>query len=155
MWTRRPYEAFQIDSAGLIVDSLDDDDYVERAFKSSTSVLTGGSIESKLPATLELSGRFAYTPRMLSCQHAARARFNDSAQGKQSAEAMLGGEYSVRGPWLVRAGFEAGGPLGTRVAIGGGLHTARYSFNVGCSWHGGLFDSARGISLGFSHALHW
>ncbi len=147
-------EAFEIDSAGLIVDSLDDDDYVERAFKSSTSVLTGGSIESKLPATLELSGRFAYTPRMLFVS-TLRARFDDSAQGKRGTEAMLGGEYSVRGPWLVRAGFGAGGPLGTRVAIGGGLHTARYSFDVGCSWHGGLFDSARGISLGFSHALHW
>lgn len=147
-------EAFEIDSAGLIVDSLDDEEYVERAFQASTSVVTGGSFESKLPPTLEASGRFAYSPRVLFLS-TLRARLEDSAQGDAGLEASLGGEYSAYGPLVVRAGFGACGPLGTRLAIGGGIRTSRYSLDVGCAWHGGLFNSAKGISLGISHALHW
>jgi len=147
-------DAFEIDSSGLIVDSLDDENYVERAFKSSSSVLTGGSIESKLPATLELAGRYAYSPRALFVS-TLRARMDNTAQGDRGVEASLGGEYTVHGPFVARAGMGAGGPLGTRFAIGCGMLTKHYSLDIGCSWHGGMFSSARGVSIGFSHSLHW
>lgn len=147
-------DAFEIDSAGLIVDSLDDEDYVSRAFRSSSEVVTGGSIESKIPVTLEASGRYAHSPRLLFLG-TLRGRFEDGAQGSAGVEASAGGEYGLIGPWLGRAGIAVGGPLGTRFALGTGLHTPHYDIDVGVSWHGGLFSSTRGMSVGLSHAIHW
>lgn len=147
-------EAFAIDSAGLIVDSLDDQDYVSRAFERTTSVVTGGNIESKVPLTMEVSSRYDYSRRLL-LLGTLRARFEQSAQGDHGAELALGGEYKAIGPLLVRAGIGTGGPLQTRYAIGVGVRTSHYDFDFGASWHNGLFSSTRGIALGFSHALHW
>ncbi|MBL0061450.1 MAG: hypothetical protein IPP40_08215 [bacterium] len=147
-------DAFEIDSSGLIVDSLDDEDYVNRAFNSTTDVVTGGSIESKIPAILEASGRFDYSPRLMFVG-TLRSRLEESAQGKPGFEIAGGGEYNVVGPLLARAGIGFGGPLGTRFALGTGVHTQHYSIDIGCSWHGGLFNSTRGISPGISHAIHW
>ncbi|MBK6766350.1 MAG: hypothetical protein IPG71_08540 [bacterium] len=147
-------DAFAIDSTGLIVDSLDDQDYVSRSFERTTSVVTGGSIESTIPVTLEMSGRYDYSRRSLFLG-TLRARFDDSAQGERGAELSIGGEYKAVGPMLVRAGLGAGGPLQTRYALGLGVRTSRYDFDFGASWHNGLFSAARGISLGISHSLHW
>lgn len=147
-------DAFEIDSAGLIVDSLDDEDYVNRAFNSTTDVITGGSIESKIPTILEATGRFAYSPKLL-LVGTLLGRLEASAQGKTGVEVAAGAEYVAYGPFVVRAGLGSGGPLGNRFALGAGLHTARYSIDVGWSWHDGLFNSMRGVSIGISHALHW
>lgn len=147
-------DAFEIDSAGLIVDSLDDEDYVERAFQSSSDEISGGSIESKIPAILEVAGRYDYSPRLMFVG-TLRSRMEESAQGKPSMEISAGSEYKAVGPLLVRAGLGAGGPLGTRIALGTGVHTEHYSIDLGFSWHGGFLNSSRGLSIGLSHSLHW
>lgn len=147
-------DAFEVDSAGVIVDSLDDDGYVKRAFRSSTTSIAGGSIESKIPATLELSGRYQLAPRALLLS-TFRARFEESAQGKAGAEIALGGEYSATKVLLLRAGLGTGGPLGTRISAGGGVRTKHYDFDLGCAWHEGLFSATRGLSFGIGHSIHW
>ncbi len=147
-------DAFEIDSSGLIVDSLDDEDYVTRAFKSSSDVITGGNIESKIPATLEVSGRYDYSPRLMFVS-TLRARLEASAQGTTGAELALGSEYKVVGPLLLRAGIGSGGPLGTRFAIGAGVRTTHYDFDFGCAWHEGFFSATRGVSIGIGHSIHW
>lgn len=147
-------DAFEIDSSGLIVDSLDDEDYVSRAFKSRTDVITGGNIESKIPATLEVSGRYDYSPRLMLIS-TLRVRFEESAQGKTGAELALGGEYKAVGSLLIRAGLGSGGPLGTRFSIGSGVRTKHYDFDIGASWHNGFFSATRGVSIGIGHSIHW
>lgn len=147
-------DAFEVDSAGVIVDSLDDDGYVKRAFRSSTTSIAGGSIESKIPAILELSGRYQLAPRTLLLS-TFRARFEESAQGKAGAEIALGGEYSATKVLLLRAGLGTGGPLGTRISAGGGVRTKHYDFDLGCAWHEVLFSATRGLSFGIGHSIHW
>ncbi len=147
-------DAFEIDSAGLIVDSLDDDGYVSRAFQSSSDAISGGSIESKIPATLEASGRYKYSQRLLFVG-TLRGRMEESAQGKPGMEASLGSEYGIAGPWLIRCGLGTGGPLRSRFSLGTGVMTKHYSLDVGFSWHGGFFNATRGLSLGLSHSIYW
>lgn len=147
-------DAFEIDSSGLIVDSLDDEDYVSRAFNSSTDVVTGGNIESKIPAILELSGRHDYSNRLVFVG-TFRSRFEKSAQGDSGVELAVGSEYKVVGPMLLRAGLGSGGPLGTRFSIGSGVRTRHYDFDIGASWHDGFFSATRGVSIGIGHSIHW
>lgn len=147
-------DAFEIDSAGLIVDSLDDEDYISRAFQSTSDVITGGSIESKIPTTLEASGRYQYSKELL-LVGTLRARLVESAQGDTGAEFAFGGEYTVFGPLLVRGGFGSGGPLGTRLALGTGVRTSHYSLDISWAWHDGLLTSTRGLSVGIGHSIYW
>jgi hypothetical protein len=147
-------DAFEIDSTGLIVDSLDDEDYVSRAFKSSSDEVTGGNIESKIPTTLEISARYQYSPKLL-LLGTVRGRLEESAQGKTGVDISAGGQYSLVGPWVARCGIGSGGPLRTRFSIGTGIETAHYGFDIGAAWHDGFLSTARGVSIGISHSLYW
>ncbi|MCB1059304.1 MAG: hypothetical protein KDB65_03650 [Calditrichaeota bacterium] len=147
-------DAFEIDSTGLIVDSLDDEDYVSRAFQSSSDAVTGGNVESKIPTILEFSGRYQYSPKLMFVG-TLRGRLEASAQGKTGVEVSTGGEYKIAGPWVARCGLGTGGPLRTRFSIGTGIETSHYSLDLGASWHDGFFSSTRGLSFGISHALYW
>ncbi|MCB9358017.1 MAG: hypothetical protein H6506_04195 [Calditrichaeota bacterium] len=147
-------DAFEVDSAGVIVDSLDDEDYVSRAFRSSSNSVSGGSIETQLPTILEASGRHVLTPRALLLA-TVRVRLQESAQGKPGGEIALGGEHKIAEMFLIRGGFGSGGPFGTRFSLGGGLRTGHYDLDIGCAWHDGLFASTKGLSIGFGHSIHW
>ncbi|MCC6476166.1 hypothetical protein IT157_03850 [bacterium] len=147
-------EAFAVDSAGIIVDSLDDDDYLERVFEHSQDTLSGGGYESKLPTILESSGRYKLNEKFLFLG-TLRARLQESAQGKAGVEVAAGGEYRPHRLIVLRGGAGVGGPLGFRLGTGVGLDTKHYLFDFGISWHGGVFKDVKGVTLGINHAIRF
>lgn len=148
-------EAFEIDSAGIIVDSLDEDGYIkERVFEHTQDTLAGGGYESKMPTILEASGRYALNSKFLFLG-TLRGRLQESAQGKAGVDASVGAEYRPHRLFAIRGGLGAGGPLGFRVGTGVGLDTKHYLLDLGISWHGGIFNDVKGMTIGLNHAIRF
>jgi len=145
---------WEADSAGIIIDSLDDDNYLKRLYNSTDQSFPGGTIESTLPTIIELDARFEAEKR-LSLMGTMLYRTETSAQGRSGVEGALAGELRPLN-WLpVQAGLSLGGSPGWQVGAGTGLRFRHYELSLGASWSRGLFDEARGVSLGLSQQIRF
>jgi len=147
-------QVWESDSAGIIVDSLDDDDYLERVFKTEDATIPGGSISSELPVLIGFDSRFEAT-NYVSLMGSILIRTATSGQGDAGIEAGLATEVRAR-QWLpLHAGISAGGSPGWQFGIGGGLRFNNYEMTLGWTWNRGLFNAARGVSFGLSQQLRF
>ncbi|MBU1637728.1 hypothetical protein KKC97_08705 [bacterium] len=147
-------QVWESDSAGIIIDSLDDDDYLERVFQTEDAEIAGGTYSSELPVLIGLDSRYEATSR-ISLMGSLLIRSKTSAQGDGGLEAGVATEVRAR-PWLpLHAGFSAGGSPGWQFGIGGGLRFKSYEMTLGWTWNRGLFNAARGVSFGLSQQIRF
>ncbi len=144
--------SFYTDSTGVIVDSLNNRDYLERAMHWQDTTYSGGAVETQLPMIIQLNGRF--TPHKdWAVLGDVSIRTRASVKGPAGLDAAVAGEYYAT-PWLiVQGGVGAGNLWGFHTGLGAGLRFRRYELDVGGAWNGGLFDSARGLAVGLTHRL--
>lgn len=147
-------KVWEADSAGIIIDSLDDNDYLERVFKTEDAEIAGGTYSSDLPVLIGFDSRFKATEKII-LMGSMLIRTETSAQGDAGVEAGIATEISAR-PWLpLHAGFSGGGSPGWQLGIGGGLRFKNYEMTLGWTWNRGLFNAARGISFGLSQQIRF
>lgn len=142
----------EIDSAGITIDSLDQDGYLDRVFQSQDTSYAGGFIDTPLPAVLIAGGKYSHDKNK-----SALAEFTYISRGAPTdkAEISLGLASQWRANrWLeLQNGLTVGSLWRTQVGLGGGLRFNKYEFDLGWSWNGGLFNHAKGISFGMSHRI--
>ena len=143
---------FYTDSAGIIADSLDDPDYVDRALHYSDTSYSGGAIETRLPAIIQMNAR--YTARSnWTVLGDVQILTQESAWGRAGIQAGVASEYRVRKFLPLCGGLSVGGPWRVQLGIGTGLRFRNYELDLGGTWVGGLFYGARGLGFGLSQRL--
>lgn len=148
------FTTFSIDSAGIIVDSLDDDDYLERVFETQDVRFKGDAYGTKLPVILQANGRFAPSRRWTLLGEML-IRMSDTVQGERGLEAGVGAVFTPL-PWLrLQSGVSLGGPWKSRFALGGGVSFGRYELDIGGSWNNGLLNEARGVTIGLGQRIYF
>jgi len=145
---------FYTDSAGIIVDSLNNDNYRERALHYSDTSYTGGYADTHLPLTVQLNARFAAARRWVLLGDAT-IRTESTSRGPAGLEAGIAAEWQPRRFLVLQSGVTVGGPWRSRFAIGGGLRFGAYECDLGWSWNGGLINAAHGIGFGLSQRLNF
>jgi hypothetical protein len=149
---KNEWNTFRADSNGIIIDSLDEEDYVERALHVDDVTYPGGTHQSQLPPIVEASAHYKLSSKS-ALMSMIRYRTLTSAQGETGVETGIGSEYRAKS-WLpLSAGVSIGGPHGWQIGIGGGVSFKNYELRLGWTWNRGLFNSARGISVGLSQQI--
>ncbi|MCX6600464.1 MAG: DUF5723 family protein [bacterium] len=143
---------FYKDSVGIIADSLDDPDYVERSLHYSDSSYSGGGIETRLPAIIQMNARYTARPNWTVLGD-VQIFTQETAWGKAGIQAGIASEYRVRSFLPLYAGLSAGGPWRVQLGVGAGLRFRNYELDLGGTWINGLFYGARGIGFGLSQRL--
>jgi hypothetical protein len=145
---------WEADSAGIVVDSLDDNDYLERAFNSEDVTYSGGTAQSDIPMLINMDARYEAS-KIVTMMGSFMIRTASSAQGESGVELGVASEIRPR-EWLpLYAGVSAGGTSGVRIGVGGGLRFKNYELSLGWTWDRGLFSSARGIGFGLSQQIRF
>jgi hypothetical protein len=140
------------DSTGLMVDSLGESGYLDRALHRVDTVYEGGAIETQLPMVIQFNGRYVVSSQWTLLGDAS-FRTVESVKGPAGADAALAAEF-MPNKWLVFQGGVGGGNLwGLHTGVGAGLRFRRYEFDLGGGWNGGVFNSARGVALGMTQRL--
>ncbi|MBI5058389.1 hypothetical protein HZB60_01260 [candidate division KSB1 bacterium] len=144
--------SFYADSVRIAIDSLDDEDYLDRALQTTDTTYKGGAIETKLPVILQANARYAAAPTL-----ALLGEFGFASKGTptQTAAVNVGGAAAWQArPWLLlQGGVSVGSPYGIRSGAGIGLRFNYYEFDLAGSWLGGLFNGAKGVDFGIVHRL--
>jgi hypothetical protein len=149
---RNDFISFYTDTTGMIIDSLHNGQYIERAFHYHDTSYGGGVVETQLPPILEITARFRAGSKLTLMADAAY-RTQSTSLGRRGIEAGVAGEFSLL-PYLpLQAGVSAGGPWLTRVGIGGGLRFKHYELDLGWTWNDGMFNGARGSGFGLANRL--
>lgn len=143
---------FYADSAGIIIDSLDDDGYLERAFHYQDTSFSGGVVETRLPVVVEATGLYRLNRawRLLS---ELTVRAESTVQGPGGITVGGAAEYMQLSPFVLQGGLSIGGPWRSRFGLGCALRLRNYDLSIGGSWNGGLFNSAHGFAFGLSQRL--
>jgi hypothetical protein len=146
--------SFYTDSAGLIIDSLDDDEYIERGSHYSDTSYTGGAFETPLPVIVQMNAR--YLPyENWSVMGDVQIITRETLFGKGGIQAGVASEYRVRRFLPLYGGVSVGGPWKVQIGIGGGLRFRHYELDLGWNWIGGMFNGSRGIGFGLSQRLNF
>lgn len=153
-WTvdRNDRVSFYADSAGIIIDSLDDDDYLERAFHYQDTSYSGGAVETRLPVVIEATGLYRLDDAWRFMGEVS-VRTQSSVQGPGGIGAGAAAEYIQLSPFVLQGGLSLGGPWRSRFGLGFALRFRNYDLTLGGTWNGGLFNSAHGLSFGMSQRL--
>lgn len=143
---------FYSDSSGVIPDSLNNEDYLKRAFHYTDTTYSGGTYETPLPIIVQANAMFRATPKWTLMGDVA-IRTESGARGPAGLQVSASGEYLAKRFLPLYGGVSVGGPLGWRIGLGAGLRTRTYELDIGGTWNGGLFNSARGLGIGISNRL--
>jgi hypothetical protein len=143
---------FYKDSVGIMADSLDDPDYVERSLHYSDSSYSGGGIETRLPAIIQMNARYTARPNWTVLGD-VQIFTQETAWGRAGIQAGIASEYRVRSFLPLYAGLSLGGPWKVQLGVGTGLRFRNYELDLGGTWINGLFYGARGIGFGLSQRL--
>jgi hypothetical protein len=143
---------FYTDSTGIIADSLDDPDYVERALHYSDTSYSGGAIETRLPAIIQMNARYNARPNWTVLGD-VQILTQESAWGRAGIQAGVASEYRLRRFLPLYGGLSLGGPWKVQLGVGTGLRFRHYELDLGGTWVGGMFYGARGLGFGLSQRL--
>ncbi|MDD5087348.1 MAG: DUF5723 family protein [bacterium] len=144
--------SFYTDSAGVITDSLNDEDYLERALHYTDTTYSGGTYETTLPIIVQANALFRATSKWTLTGDVI-LRGESGARGPAGLQVAAAGEFLATKSLPLYGGVSIGGPFGWQVGLGLGVRTSHYQLDIGGSWNGGLFNSARGLGLGISNRL--
>jgi hypothetical protein len=141
-----------VDSAGIVPDSLSHENYINRAMHYSDSTYSGGAVETRLPAIIQMNARYNARPNW-SVLGDVQILTQETPWGKAGIQAGVASEYRVHSFLPLYAGVSVGGPWAVQVGVGGGLRFHNYELDLGWTWIHGLFYGARGIGFGLSQRL--
>lgn len=144
--------SFYTDSTGVIPDSLNNDEYLQRAFHYTDTTYSGGSYETSLPVIVQANALFRATPRW-TIMGDVTIRTRAGARGPAGMQVAAAGEFLATKTLPLYGGVSVGGPFGWQVGLGLGVRTRYYDLDFGGMWNGGLFNQARGLGMGISNRI--
>lgn len=153
-WTIKNNDIFagEIDSLGVNIDSLNQDGYLERVFHKTDTSFAGGTLDTRLPSVLYLNGRFAPNAKWN-----FNGEFSYASRGAPTDEADIAlgvaAQWRARNWLALQNGFALGSLWKAQVGLGAGLRFSGYELDLGWSWNGGMFNHARGMSVGMTHRI--
>jgi hypothetical protein len=143
---------FNTDSTGLIIDSLANQGYADRAFHHYSYSYGNGIYSTTLPLIIQANGLFRLNSKWCFLGETL-VRTKISSQGPAGLEAGASAEYSPLEWGVCRAGVSFGGPWRSRFGLGAGVKTSHYALDLGWNWDGGIFNSAHGVGIGLSQRI--
>ncbi len=144
--------SFYTDSTGISGENLGDSSYVRSALHRVDTTYYGGAVETPLPMVVQMNGRYLLTS-WCTLLGDMSIRAKESVKGPAGLDAAVAAEFLPLRWLLLQGGAGTGNLWGFHAGLGMGLRFARYEFDMGGAWNGGMFDSARGVALGLTQRL--
>ncbi|KPL07583.1 hypothetical protein AMJ86_04005 [bacterium SM23_57] len=143
---------FDVTSGEVDIDSLDDEEYLDRLFNQVDTTYSGGTTKTRLPFYIQLNAGRRINDRLFVTGE-YRQGFVDKPGISKNPRITVAGEYRVL-PWLpVRSGIAVGGSFNFEFGGGFGLDFGNYTFDFGIVGLKGFFGSSHGVGIGVTNRL--
>lgn len=144
-------ERFEMDLAGLDMDSLGEEGYLDSVLTSHSTTTHGGRTTLRLPVTLRATAMFVANSQW-SFTGEISCLTQGSPLGKAGAEIGTGATFRARRWAVLQGGVILGGPHRTLFMLGTGLRFHHYELDLEFFTRG-LFCSTHGGGLGVSQRV--
>jgi hypothetical protein len=141
---------FDITNGEVDIDSLDDEEYLDRLFDQVDTTYTGTSANSRLPFYIQLNAAYQVNEKLTAIAEFQQG-FSRGPGVSTIPRLSVAGEYRPL-PWLpLRSGMAVGGSFTFEWGAGFGLDFHAYQFDFGIIGLKGVFGSSHGIGVGFTN----
>lgn len=141
---------FNASNGAIDIDSLDDQDYLDRLFSQVDTTIGGGTAKTRLPFYIQLNAGYQVLEKLKVVGEFQQGTSNDPGSST-TPRLAVGGEYR-HWRWLpVRTGIAVGGPFNFEWGMGFGLDAKRYTFDVGVMGIKGLFGGSHGLGFALTN----
>jgi len=142
---------FEAGLAGIALDSLDDEGYLDRALNEYSNTTKGGRATLRLPVTLQATAMFVPNSRWsftgeIGCYTQA------SPLGKAGGEMGTAAIFHPKRWAILQGGVVLGGPHRNLFMLGTGLRFSHYELDLEFLTRG-LFRSTHGVGVGISQRV--
>jgi hypothetical protein len=143
---------FDVTSGEVDLDSLDDQDYLDRLFNEVDTTYGGGTSKSRLPFYIQLNAGYQVNQQLIATAELLQGTSNQPG-ASTIPRLTVAGEYRYV-HWLpVRLGVAVGGTYTIRWGCGFGLDFNNYTFDLGVSGIKGFFGSSHGLGFALTNRI--
>jgi hypothetical protein len=144
-------ESFEAELEGIELDSLEEEDYLDRVLSQKSTTIEGGRRTLRLPVTLQATAMYDLNAQWTFTGEIGVVT-KESLMGKDGAEVGTGAIFHAARWAILHTGVILGGAHKSLFMFGSGLRFSGYELDLEF-YSRGLFNSSHGIGMSLSQRI--